>query len=230
VRAEQTAGFCYAKDVPDGKPQLELQPYVYFECKPDVKRWTHILLRAWVKKKQVYEGIQLMPKAKLFDESWRLIGKVLLPLNPMKTIAENDSAFYVAITAYIEDGCIDPASVPEQELSAILLAVSSNAKLDTFRSHLNKFHYQQITENNRYTSYLLTEPEFVTQTERPRILMIFYESELIAVFHTRPVSVKLYDSIEMGSEYKMIYNSKFSEHTKEEMMKIYKDKIEKYKR
>jgi hypothetical protein len=55
--------------------------------------------------------------------------------------------------------------------------------------------------------------------------MVFYKEELIAIFHTRPIKVKQYDSIEMGSEYKMIYNSKFSEHTKSEMVEIYRKKL-----
>ena len=73
----------------------------------------------------------------------------------------------------------------------------------------------------------INEPNFILQKKEPRIIIIFYKNELIAIFYSRSVTAKLYDSIEMGKEFKLIYNSKFTENTKSEMIAIFKKRMEK---
>jgi len=223
--AEKSSGFCYIKDAVNGEAIITVQPYTYFETQIVSSGWVRILLKAWVRKIDVYDRIQVKVKSKLFDNNGKFIAKVLIGFNPMRTLDENDTAYYIAISAFMENACIDKSSVPETELSNLLMGLSVNAQLDTFYSHIKNFNYEFWLEEGNYTSYLIYEPDFVSQTERPRILMIFFNNELISIFHTREIKVKIYDSIEMGSQYKMIYNSKFKENTKEHMMKIYKSKI-----
>jgi hypothetical protein len=112
-------------------------------------------------------------------------------------------------------------------LGKLLEKAVNNEMRSFFQDFLDKYQFSKTKENSYYTSYLLVEPNFANQTLVPRLLMVFYKEELIAIFHTRNLFVKRYDSIEMGSQYKMIYNSKFSEHTKMEMVDIYKNKLNK---
>jgi hypothetical protein len=143
----------------------------------------------------------------------------------MKLLEERDSMTHIIIGGYLEKNCIDQKSIAENDLSLLLEKAENNEKLAYFEEFLKKFPFTQTIENNQYSSYLLTQPDFVKQSLYPRLLLVFYKNELIAIFHTQKVRVKRYDSIEMGSQYKMIYNSKFSEHTKKEMVEIYKKKI-----
>ncbi|MBC7381678.1 MAG: hypothetical protein H7296_01640 [Bacteroidia bacterium] len=225
--AERTGGTCYLKAEKDGKDVLELSAGVDFYAVPEGKIFQKVWIECWVQTKKLYDGIQLQNKTKLYTGNRKFIGKVLQAFNPMQVLEEKDSMTHIQLSGFIENSCTDHDYIPEKDLGSLLLKATKNAKLNYFDPFLKKYCFIKQQENNNYTSYLISEPEFVSMTLLPRILMIFYKEELIAVFHTRSVEVKLYDSIEMESEYKMIYNSKFTEHTKKEMVEIYRKKLEK---
>jgi len=211
----------------DGPEVLELASGVYFFSQPEGKIHQRIWVDAWVQTRLLYDGIRLNVKTKLYNEQTKIIGKVMLSFNPMKMLEERDSMTHILIWGLLENSSTDNQFVAENDLSDLLLKATQNAKLEYFDLFLAKYNFTNWVEENKYSSYIIYEPDFVKQVLQPRILMIFYKNELIAIFHTREIKVKLYDSIEMGSEYKMIYNSKFAEHTKKEMVEIYKKKIEK---
>jgi len=228
ANAERNPGHCSLKDAVNGRNFLELNPNTYFESVDVNASWARVAVKAWVKKWNMYEDVQIYRNAKLRDSSGKVLATASIDFTPTKSIYENDSQVYVMIYGYIEKDCIDALSIPELELSKILLQTQKNAKIDTFQLFLNHFGFKKFYEENDYVSYLITEPDFISQSETPRILMVFYKNELIAIFHTRSIKVKIYDSIEMGKQYKLIFNSKFTEHTKNQMLKIFRSKLEKY--
>ncbi|OYU97026.1 MAG: hypothetical protein CFE21_01685 [Bacteroidetes bacterium B1(2017)] len=224
--AERTSGYCSMKEEEKGKEVLSLYPHVYFYCATPGQIYSRIWIDAWVRTSDLYDGIRLLEKTKLFDKNRKLIAKVTLSFNPMKIMEETDSLTHIVLSGYIEKSCIDNTYVPENELSKLLEKAENNEKYTYFYDFIGRYEFSETKENNSYTSYLLNEPNFTQQLLEPRLLLVFYKSELIAIFHTRDLTVKRYDSIEMGSQYKMIYNSKFSEHTKKEMVDIYKRKLQ----
>ena len=228
VKAETTSGTCTIKDDLNGNNLYELRPGIYFEVKPEKNGWHRILLKVWVQKKFTYSEEQILHKAKLFDENRKQIGIAINDFTPYKMVGEIDSMYCFQLSGYIDQNCIDANSVPENNLNTLLSSINQNAKLDTFGMHFKKFPYSSFIANNKFQSYILTEPDFILQKNTPRILIVFYEQELIAIFYSREVKAKYYDSIEMGSEYKLIYNSKFTEKTKTEMLEIFRKKVEEY--
>ncbi len=224
--AERSAGICNMKEELDGNEVLELAAGVDFYSIPYGKSYQHIWIDAWVRTRSLYDGIRLNIKTKIYNEKLKPIGKVLQSFNPMKLLEERDSMTHIQISGFLENASIDNDFIPENDLSNLLLKATPNARLEYFELFLLKYNFSKWIEDNKYVSFSINEPDFVRQNLKPRILMIFYKKELIAIFHTRTIKVKLYDSIEMGSEYKMIYNSKFTEHTKNEMVTIYKKKLQ----
>ena len=225
LKAERTGGNCYLKEEVNGAEVLELSTGIDFFSVNEGKNAQKVWIDCWVKTKNLFDGIRLTEKAKIYNANYKMIAKVLQSFNPMQLLEIKDSMQHILLSGIIDNSCIDKDFVPETDLSNLLLKISENEKIEYFEKFLDKFSFQKQIENNKYTSFSIYEPNFTTQTLHPRILMIFYNNELIAIFHTRKVDVKLYDSIEMGSEYKMIYNSKFTEHTKNEMVAIYKKKF-----
>ncbi len=223
--AERTGGICYVKEDLSGQDVLELASGVYFFSQPEGKMNQRIWVDAWVQTRLLYDGIRLNIKTKIYNEQFKPIGKVLQTFNPMKLLEERDTMTHIQISGLLENACTDNQFIPENDLSDLLMKATQNARLEYFESYLAKYNFTNWVEENKYSSYIIYEPDFVRQILVPRVLMIFYKKELIAIFHTREVKVKLYDSIEMGSEYKMIFNSKFTEHTKNEMVAIYKKKL-----
>lgn len=223
--AEKTSGFCAFQEEEKGPQVLYLQPGVFFYVAPNPGIRLHVWIDAWVNTKALYDGIRLTEKTKLFGSDRKLLGKVSKSFNPMKILEETDSLTHLVLAGFIEKACVDGKSIPEELLSKLLDKAENNEKLPYFEAFLSQFQCIQKEESNEYTSYLIQQPEFTRQLLEPRILMVFYKKELIAIFHTRSIRVTKYDSIEMGSQYKMVYNSKFSEHTKKEMVEIYKRKL-----
>ncbi len=225
--ADRTGGMCYVKDEKDGPDVLELASGVEFYSVADGKIFQKIWVDCWVPTRLLFDGIRLQTKTRLYTNERKVMGKVLQTSNPMKFLEVKDSLTHIQVSGFMENACIDKNFVAETDLDALLLKATENARLEYFAGFIEKYGFIKNTEDKQYTSYIIYEPDFVTQTLLPRILMIFFKDELIAIFHTRPVSVKIYDSVEVASEYKMIYNSKFTEHTKSEMVNIYKKKLEK---
>jgi hypothetical protein len=226
TKAERTSGFCSLTEEEKGKEVLALYPQVNFYCKEVSPLRNKIWIDAWVKTNDLYDGIKLKEKSKVYNENLQVIGKVSMAFNPMKIMETKDTMIHLVLAGYLEKSCSDPTFICEKELSILLNKATNNEKKSFFEAYLKKYQLFETKENAEYTSYLLVQPDFIKQLLEPRLLMVFYKNELIAIFHTNELMVKKYDSIEMGSEYKMIYNSKFSEHTKMEMVEIYKRKLE----
>jgi hypothetical protein len=225
VHAERTSGYCSLTEEEKGKEVLSLYPGVEFYSMPIPEQKLRVWIDAWVITTDLYDGLRLMEKTKLYNQDGKLLGKVTLSFNPMKLLEEKDTLTHLVISGYIVKGCSDSRFIAEDDLSKLLDLAQSNEKLSYFKPFLEKYKFIETQESNQYTSYLLVQPNFTQQVLQPRLLLVFYQGELIAIFHTKDVRVKKYDSIEMGSQYKMIYNSKFSEHTKKEMVEIYKNKL-----
>lgn len=223
--AERTSGHCSLSEDEKGRPVLSLLPGVTFYTASPGQIKVRIWLEAFVKTSDLYDEIRFTPGTKIFDRNRKLIGRVTEAFNPMQSFDPIDSLTPVIIWGYLEKSCLDNTHLPEEELSKLLLKAAANEKIETFLPFITSFGLTQQAEEGDYTSYLLLEPEFTRQILVPRILMVFYKGELIAIFHTRSIKVKQYDSIEMGKQYKMIYNSKFSEHTKSEMVDIFRKKL-----
>lgn len=226
IIAERTSGYCSMSEEEQGKEVLSLFPGTEFLCKSQSQLRNRVWIEAWVNTNQLYDGIRLREKTKLYNSFRKPLGKVTYSFNPMQLLETTDSLTRIIVSGYLPKGCTDNRFVPELDLSNLLDKAENNERIHYFSAFLEKFNFIKTIENQEYTSYLIKEPEFVQQILMPRILMVFYKTELIAIFHTNEIRVKKYDSIEMGSQYKMIYNSKFSEHTKQEMVAIYKSKLQ----
>lgn len=225
LMAEITYGYCSVKENKNGKDLFQLYGNVEFDCKPLNSNFQQILLRVWIKKNWVYDDQQILAKAQLFNLHGKLVGTAIQDFTPYKYIEETDSFYVFELTGIISQACINPASVAEIDLNKILAISKQNAHIDMFKTHFKKYHYIHNDSNQKYQSYIITEPNFILQKQEPRLLVIFYKNELIAIFYSRNVIAKLYDSIEMGKEYKLIYNSKFTENTKTEMIQIFKNRM-----
>lgn len=223
--AERTSGHCSLFEEEKGRPVLSLLPGVeFFTGKPGQHK-VRIWLEAYVRTRDLYDELRFTPGTKIFDRNRKLIGRVVEAFNPMQSFEAIDSLTPVIIWGYLENNCLDNTHLPEEELSKILLKAANNEKLETFLPFIQQFGLVKQNVEGEYTSYLLVQPEFTKQVLEPRMLLVFYKGEIIAIFHTRSIRVKQYDSIEMGKQYNMIYNSKFSEHTKSEMVDLFRKKL-----
>ncbi|MES2728136.1 MAG: hypothetical protein V4643_13600 [Bacteroidota bacterium] len=225
VKAENTYGYCNIKDKKGGTDIFTLFGNTAFNCVPVDQNWQQVLVKVLVLKQKVYDDQQILSQAKLFNENRKQIGLSLIDFTPYKFIAELDSYYVFELSGLMQQACINTNSIPELDVNKILSTAKQNAEFELFEKHLKAFNYTSVDSNGKYQSFVLNEYNFTKHTYSPRILIVFYKNELIAIFYSREIIAKLYDSIEMGSQYKLIYNSKFTENTKTEMMDIYKKQM-----
>lgn len=182
TKAEKTYGICTIQAEPDGSDIITLEGDVFIYTAPHSNAYYKVLLECFVYKKDCYDNLRLNNKTKLYDKQFKRIGSTLTDFNPMKFVEENDSMLLVQISGYLHKSSINPETIPEINLSELLMKAPVNAKLDYFKNHLETFGYKPFDEALSYRSYIIYEPDFVRQTMNPRILMIFHEDELIAIF------------------------------------------------
>lgn len=225
MHAEYAGGIAQLRAEPEGEQVLEIKSGTSFIAHPFNSRLSRVWLELWVKKESQYDEIQLKKGAVLFDKDGKKSGKVIRPFNPIQEFPENDTLVKIWIEAYLENSSIDLVSVAELELQKLLMLAGPNTKQEFFQSFLDTFKLREMPEQGDYKSFLLEDFDFLKREFKPRLLLIFFKDELIAVFHHRPLKAKVYDSIETGGSFGMIYNSKFSENSKATLMRIYKSKF-----
>lgn len=221
-------GYCRVKLAAYGEDFLELEPGNNFETADESKGWCRILIRLYVKKSDVYQNEQINERARMYNAVFHKSATMLMAHSPISLQEINDTMMLALISGFIEKNCINPKSIPEPDLTAILLSTTINTRKSRFDEHLKKFDYRKFYADSGYEAWLITEPDLLSRQEKPRILIVFYKDELISIFHTRPIQVKQYDCIEYGSKYKLIYNSRFSEEAKNRMLHIFRRKIERF--
>jgi len=167
TKAERSSGFCSLTEEEKGKEILALYPQVNFYCKEVSPLRNKIWIDAWVKTNDLYDGIRLKDKSKVYDENLRVIGKVSIAFNPMKIMETKDTMIHLVLVGYLEKSCSDPSYICEKELSILLDKAANNEKKSFFEAFLKKYQVLETKENNEYTSYLLVQPNFIKQLLEP---------------------------------------------------------------
>lgn len=226
--AESVTGYCRLKAEKFGQDFLELQPICVFETAEESGNWCKALIRLYVKSKDVYQDEQINANVRLYDSKSKKCARTITSHTPISLISINDTLMLATISGYIEKSCINSQSIPEKDLSNILLKGSGNAPFRIFENHLKQFDYTKIYTDSNYESWVIKEPDLQTRQEKPRILIVFYKHELISVFYTRAISIKHYDCVEYGSRYKLIYNTRFNEEARLKMLKLFRLRMERF--
>ncbi len=227
LKAEKTAGIATLYAEADLSNLLELQTNTSFYSHPFSPRHEKVLLVCIVKNKQLVDGLTLKKNTLLFDFSFRKIGKSLQELIPLNGMAFNDSCTKIFIVALIDKAAIDPLSVPELALTNMMKFARNNEKVNFFEKYFKEFGFEQQDTCLGYVPFVTKQYDFIQNCFTIRLQLVFLHQELIAIFYKRPLSIPVYDAKEYSSEFGMIYNAKFSEHDKLNLMEVFHSGIKK---
>ena len=90
IFAEKTAGFCSLSEEEQGKEVLALFPGTEFLCLPANTIKNRVWINAWVPSYQLYDGLRLQEKTKIYNQQNKAIGKVNVSFNPMQILEVNE--------------------------------------------------------------------------------------------------------------------------------------------
>ncbi len=227
IRAEETGGIATLYAENDLSNLVEVQVHTPFFSHPYSARFEKVLMYCIVQKKQLIDELAVKQNAKLFDLNGKKIGKCLQEFVPLNVFSFNDTCSKIAIVALIDKASIDPKSIPELGLTALMKQAKLNEQFDFFKPFMKQFDFEQQDTCMGYLAVVLKQFNFNEQRFEIRLMLFFLHHELIAIFHKRPLQIPLFDATEESLDFGMIYNSKFSEHDKSKLMEVYLSGIQK---
>ncbi len=188
-----------------------------------------VIVRLFVEKKMVYDGQQLLANARLRDEKGKLCGRSKVDFTPNETLAENDTAYLLELSGYIESGCIEDTSIVELELQQFFLKQDSLPDIAQLQNHLNEFKYEVWASGNGFQSYLLRDIAFGNDPAGVRAVIITENNKVVAIIHGRFLWLKKHEAHVQQSGYGIFflkggnegYKKKFSTVFQPELDKLY---------
>jgi hypothetical protein len=194
VRAETISGNCQILLQPFGDELFSLGPGTSVDCSPASKGWCYIYARVWVERKMVYAGEQLQANARLRDNKGKLIGRSKITFTPNQTLAENDTAYLLELSGYVEASCIEDTSVVEHDLETLFGSMDTLPDLAQIDLHLKRFEYENWITANGFTSYLLPDKSFGPNPAGIRTAIICENNKIIAIIHGRKLTLRKYEA------------------------------------
>jgi hypothetical protein len=223
AQAERIGRLCNVAVKERGEEQFSVYEGTPVQALAPGKLQTRVLLRAWIRKKYVYDGIRILAGAKLYNGQGRETGRVHTDHLPFRSIEENDTAYIMELSGFVRNECIDPNSLPEPALEKVL---QKSLLLDSAMHHLVSFGYTAWKHDSLFTSYLIPEPDIVQARPGIRIVAVFANGKAVAVFNRRGITYSGYESVAVGGRYSLVYLGSFDESFKKKLSALFIPAIE----
>ncbi|MFN5665404.1 MAG: hypothetical protein ACK4XL_05180 [Bacteroidota bacterium] len=194
LRAETINGNCQILQQPFGDELFSVGPGTEVDCSPANKGWCYIYTKVWVEKKMVYDGQQVLANAKLKNNKGKLLGRSKISFTPNQTLTENDTAYLLELSGYVEVSCIEDTSVVEHDLEMLIGNFDSLPDQNLLSKHLNRFSYEAWVTANGFESYLLPDKSFGAQPAGIRTAIVCENNKVIAIIHGRKLQLKKYEN------------------------------------
>lgn len=217
LSGETLLSLCYLTDKPNGKDLFNLKAHTRVACGLVDKGQVQVLFKAFIRTKDVYDGIRILAGARFYDQSGKEQGRALADMLPYRTIEENDSGFTMEVAGYARASCIDPASVVENDLRRLFQANVLSYPLDSFKTHIARFGYLPWLKNKQFISYVLMETDIVKARPGIRVVLVFEGDRAVAVFHDRGLKFERFESVAITSKYSLVYLGSFDESFKKQI-------------
>ena len=191
---ETIDGPANVRDNPNGEIAFKLFDNVQVEAKEPEGEWYFIGVWAILTEKQ-FNSDTLKHGTPLYNESGDRIGTTIKNLPLFGTYMDGGDNTLL-ITGYTYKNNIRPDSIVENQLNKILKSNINNFNISKFKNHLNKFKYYKLEErlfiDGPIDMYMVYESEVVDPSPTDRIRLFSQNNELIAIYHTRRISLNGY--------------------------------------
>ena len=218
-----TSTFAFAERI-DGPANIrqEIKGEIIFSINDDVKvdigelknDWYELVVSLTLTEKQFESGI-IKNGEKLYSGKEE-IGVALKDLNLSSTYSGGGGPgvpkwYSVDIHGYSYKGNIKPESIVEPVISKLIESNRQNLTLQTFRKHMDYFGYVdglKIKDFHKYDTYMIYESIVEDISPLDRIRLIFEDEKLIAIVHSRTLTITNFETvpIERGRKLTLVKN------------------------
>lgn len=126
--------------------------------------------------------------------------------------------FGVDIYGYTFKGNIRPESIVEPAISKLIESNKQNLTILIFKKHMDYFGYVdglKIKDLDEYETYMIYESILDDISPLDRIRLIFEDGNLIAVVHSRDLTIKNFETVPIERGRKLTLIKNFSANEKE---------------
>lgn len=197
--AERIDGPANIRTAPKGTPILTLNDNVEVGCSQPVNGWYAIVISLKITKEQYESNSPLMVGDSLFNWQNEFIGKSLatIPDSLQSTwysggAPRNPRRYGMDIYASTYKSNIKSESIPERKLNSIITSLNQQVSKSDLTNFITEFNFRTSgllgKLNSRYEEQMIYESAINDPSPMDRIRLIFDDSKLIAIVHTRPLS------------------------------------------
>ncbi|MEN7550498.1 hypothetical protein AAG747_21440 [Rapidithrix thailandica] len=230
IFAEKIDGPANVRKEPNGVKIISLYDNVVVECTEIKEGWYTIGITVQLTKEQ-YERSKakdVMPAgSKLYSPKNELLGETLvdLSLDILSSGGPKDNKWYNAtVIGHTYKSNIRLESIPEIALKSILINEKKNLTESEFDKYLKSFGFERSEFlgrfDDKYVEYMIYENWIDDPSPMDRIRLIFKNSQLIAIVHTRDLGVNYVQPINLISGRKITIFKEMDSLEKEKFIKM----------
>jgi len=196
--AERIDGPANVRTAPKGTPILALNDNVEVGCSQLINGWYKIAVSLKITKEQYESSTHISKGDSLFNWQNEFIGTALatIPDSLQSTwysggAPGNPRRYGMDIYASTYMSNIKPESIPESRLSTIIKSLNQQVVKSDLTNFMAEFNFRTSgllgKLDSRYEEHMIYESTIDDPSPMDRIRLVFDNSELIAIVHTRPL-------------------------------------------
>ncbi len=224
LHAELIDGPANVREKANGKLLFELNDSTYVEASENRNDWHYITLLVRIKYDDMIaepgDDYMVKPNAPIYSENGGQIGVAKTEFFAYG-LWKSDSVYAdVVIWGYTFKNNIYKDSIAEYDLQTIL--DNSDGKLDvaSFEPYFEKHRFEKGFDEDGFLTYSKHGPDLIASPDW-RVMLIFYERELIGIMYQNRLDIKHYKLIEDIRSHKIV----FFENASDAVINTFKEKF-----
>lgn len=169
--------------------------------------WAKIVSVVFASKKGYDEfTLELPRRAKLYDATHQVTGKVYGKLKLPRRYSYPDTSVMFEMVGYIRSSQLDTNWIVESVLARMIDSARSKIGYDELLPVIQKFRFFVPVQDSGFIAFQMDDvPGLEYQNTEERIKLVFYENRLVAIFHKKPFALKSKEAIMVDGRENLIY-------------------------
>jgi hypothetical protein len=145
------------------------------------------------------ENNYIKPATILSDEQGNIVGETtadVLLLDSSIILVHGEKKLVADVVASIPSTSINEQTVVEVSLRELVKNHAIKLTAEKISETLSPYSFQLWSSKPPFSAWSIMEPDFLSKNPCPRVILVFYKEELIALFHSRPLDADLFQTQE----------------------------------
>jgi hypothetical protein len=184
VIGERIDGPANVRDAVNGKLLFSLEDHVLVACTPLEGDWYKVGVQMEIKKEEF--GIDRLQKGRKILVDGKEVGEILAETEVVTGMGKHA---WAELIGYTHKDNIKPSSIIENVLQSYLQTDGNSRMMQDFKPFIQQFELELTDQFEGYQIYYNYENWIEDPSPMWRIGLVFQENKLVAILHSRPLSI-----------------------------------------